>query len=544
MTSRSPRGGRSSSRSPTTARSCSSSRTSTGPTTGCSTSSTTSWTGRRACRCWCSAPRARSCSSAGPVGAAESETRSRSTSRRSPTRMRRSCSRSCSIAPCCPPRRSRRCSNGPAATLCTPSSSRVSTCERGTVDDLALPESVHGLIAARLDALPADEKALLQDAAVIGKVFWSGALGDDEQRGAAALARAQGVHPARATLVGRRRRRVRVPPRARARCRLRADPTRRPRGQARPRGGVARGSRPPAGPRRAASRTTTSPRSSSSGRRNATPPRIAARAVEALRGRGRSRSRVERVSRQPPTTTARRSRDFRTTDASTPRCSSGSGVQSSTAKAAARRRSPRPRRASSPFGEIEAAAEAENLNAMGGFMSGDRERTDTHLERATQLVVEPSALAREGIGADEPRTLRLSQDGLPGGARARPGSSGDGRAARPRGDPGGGPALRRVGRSSSSTTLRDRRRPREHRDRERDQLPGGRSLATTTSSVLLRLEGRLAEADEASNEGHRVAVRFGLVPVPELGPRSRARPVVRARPLGRGARRRRRGARG
>ena len=38
---------------------------------------------------------------------------------------------------------------------------------------------MHGLIAARLDALPAEEKALLQDAAVMGKVFWSGALAQD-----------------------------------------------------------------------------------------------------------------------------------------------------------------------------------------------------------------------------------------------------------------------------------------------------------------------------------------------------------------------------
>ena len=50
--------------------------------------------------------------------------------------------------------------------------------ERGLADfgDAGLPESVQGLIAARLDGLPADEKALLQDAAVLGKVFWSGAL--------------------------------------------------------------------------------------------------------------------------------------------------------------------------------------------------------------------------------------------------------------------------------------------------------------------------------------------------------------------------------
>jgi class 3 adenylate cyclase/tetratricopeptide (TPR) repeat protein len=52
--------------------------------------------------------------------------------------------------------------------------------ERGSAEDL--PESVQGIIAARLDSLPADEKSVLQDAAVLGKVFWVGALGVDEQR--------------------------------------------------------------------------------------------------------------------------------------------------------------------------------------------------------------------------------------------------------------------------------------------------------------------------------------------------------------------------
>jgi class 3 adenylate cyclase/tetratricopeptide (TPR) repeat protein len=44
-------------------------------------------------------------------------------------------------------------------------------------EEWPLPESVQGIVAARLDALPDDEKALLQDAAVIGKVFWLGAAG-------------------------------------------------------------------------------------------------------------------------------------------------------------------------------------------------------------------------------------------------------------------------------------------------------------------------------------------------------------------------------
>ncbi|MDQ3380359.1 MAG: AAA family ATPase [Actinomycetota bacterium] len=47
--------------------------------------------------------------------------------------------------------------------------------ERST--ELVLPETVQGIVAARLDTLSREEKELLQDAAVIGKVFWLGALG-------------------------------------------------------------------------------------------------------------------------------------------------------------------------------------------------------------------------------------------------------------------------------------------------------------------------------------------------------------------------------
>ena len=51
--------------------------------------------------------------------------------------------------------------------------------ERGEVHDageVVLPDSVQGLISARLDLLTRAEKELLQDAAVVGKVFWPGAL--------------------------------------------------------------------------------------------------------------------------------------------------------------------------------------------------------------------------------------------------------------------------------------------------------------------------------------------------------------------------------
>jgi class 3 adenylate cyclase len=46
--------------------------------------------------------------------------------------------------------------------------------ERGDFSEL--PETVQGIIAARLDALSEGEKLLLQDAAVMGQVFWLGAV--------------------------------------------------------------------------------------------------------------------------------------------------------------------------------------------------------------------------------------------------------------------------------------------------------------------------------------------------------------------------------
>jgi class 3 adenylate cyclase/tetratricopeptide (TPR) repeat protein len=51
--------------------------------------------------------------------------------------------------------------------------------ELAAANRLPLPETLQGLIAARLDGLPAAEKQLLQNAAVVGKVFWLGALGSE-----------------------------------------------------------------------------------------------------------------------------------------------------------------------------------------------------------------------------------------------------------------------------------------------------------------------------------------------------------------------------
>ncbi len=44
------------------------------------------------------------------------------------------------------------------------------------VADVELPRSVQALIAVRIDALPEDEKTVLQDAAVVGRVFWAAAV--------------------------------------------------------------------------------------------------------------------------------------------------------------------------------------------------------------------------------------------------------------------------------------------------------------------------------------------------------------------------------
>ena len=59
--------------------------------------------------------------------------------------------------------------------------------------DLPLPETVQGLIAARIDGLTPTEKALIQDASVVGKVFWPGALAGADATALHALERKEFV---------------------------------------------------------------------------------------------------------------------------------------------------------------------------------------------------------------------------------------------------------------------------------------------------------------------------------------------------------------
>jgi class 3 adenylate cyclase/tetratricopeptide (TPR) repeat protein len=76
--------------------------------------------------------------------------------------------------------------------------------DRGEPGKMEVPGSVQALVAARLDTLSRERKSLLQDAAVIGKVFWAGALAemggrepDQVEQALHELSRKELVRPAR-----------------------------------------------------------------------------------------------------------------------------------------------------------------------------------------------------------------------------------------------------------------------------------------------------------------------------------------------------------
>jgi class 3 adenylate cyclase/tetratricopeptide (TPR) repeat protein len=80
--------------------------------------------------------------------------------------------------------------------------------ERRDGVDLQLPETVHALIAARLDTLSPELKSILHDASVVGRTFWTGAvaaLGERERdeilAGLGELVRREFVRPIRVSSV-------------------------------------------------------------------------------------------------------------------------------------------------------------------------------------------------------------------------------------------------------------------------------------------------------------------------------------------------------
>ena len=54
--------------------------------------------------------------------------------------------------------------------------------EGGGADTEALPETVHSVLAARLDSLPRGERRVLQAAAVVGQTFWEGSVDAGRRR--------------------------------------------------------------------------------------------------------------------------------------------------------------------------------------------------------------------------------------------------------------------------------------------------------------------------------------------------------------------------
>jgi class 3 adenylate cyclase/tetratricopeptide (TPR) repeat protein len=76
---------------------------------------------------------------------------------------------------------------------------RATEAARSTI----LPDTIHGLLAARIDALPGEEKRVLQEAAVVGRVFWEEpvalSLGNGEVSGALLRLERKGLVFARPT---------------------------------------------------------------------------------------------------------------------------------------------------------------------------------------------------------------------------------------------------------------------------------------------------------------------------------------------------------
>ena len=251
----SPPGGSSSSGWPRATRPCSRSRTCSGRTRACSTSSSTCSTGRATHRSSWSRSRGRSCSSGGRPGARASGASPRSTWSRCPSEAMEELLTG--LVPGLPPDvRDRILARAEGIPLYAVETVRM-LLDRGLlvagrrrayrltgpVEALEVPETLHALIAARLDGLSAEERRLLQDAAVLGKTFTQDALAalagaDDGARAAAHVPRAQGGARRAGRPALARARPVRLPPGPRPPRRLRDALEARAPGQA-PRGGRA-----------------------------------------------------------------------------------------------------------------------------------------------------------------------------------------------------------------------------------------------------------------------------------------------------------------
>ena len=374
-----------------------------------------------------------------------------------------------------------------------------------------LPETVQGIIAARLDSLPAEEKRLLLDAAVFGKTFWVGALqAEDAEARLHALQRKEFVRRERRSSVAGEAEYLFTHllvrdvayaqiPRADAR-----------RSTCSPRAGSSLS--PGTGLRisPSCSRTTTSPRSSS----RAPPAAIRPSSSSPLSQRWSTRP-----SEQPPSSPSPRLRDLRRRRSSLRLIaafsgrarSTGSRPPSTTSGRAARTHGPRrPRRRSARW-----ATSRRRLRPRCSPLSllAARPRRRRGRRVRTRLVARArcAAFARKGLRARRAFATAHAARPLPGGDRAGP----RGACARR----GAGPVrLQIAGLVSVGTALTALGEGGVPGTRARDRAwPGRRgtgvkpSAPTTTSPRRCSPAAAYADAVKFYAEGRAEVERFGLL---------------------------------
>ena len=131
---------------------------------------------------------------------------------RSPRPRPRSCSSTCAARPRSSPQLLSRITEAAEGNPLYVEQMLAMMTENGAaMGDLAIPPSIHALLAARLDRLAPEERAVIERASVIGKEFWRGAVAEltgDVDRGSVGaslmtLARKEFIEPARSIFPSR-----------------------------------------------------------------------------------------------------------------------------------------------------------------------------------------------------------------------------------------------------------------------------------------------------------------------------------------------------
>ena len=401
-------GGGSSRRSPSSGRPCSCSRTCTGPTTTCSTSSTTSsdWASGVPLLVVCTA-RPELLERRPGWGGGKPNALTLSISPLSDDETARLLARLLERAVLPAETQSTLLARAGGNPLYAEQFARL-LAETGRASELPLPENVQGIIAARLDGLPPDEKQLLQDAAVVGKVFWLGAASSRRRPSTASKPRSVSTRSSErssfaASAGHRSAARASTPfatsssatsPTARSPAAGRAE-------QARARRRVDRVARSAGRPRRDAraplpERARASPRS----RRGA--PRELVERARAARDAGDRVLALGLVTRRRRSSTRRRSSSGRADDRGATRAPARHTPERAwTTPRWTRLCLQRPSRACFVPARSKAPRKREVRLGDVWLNRGDRDRALEHLERARELVSRPRPVAREDLVLQE-----------------------------------------------------------------------------------------------------------------------------------------------